>query len=108
VLWLPPPHWINVSRLVLWMFTGLPALREYYQFVTDPTCKKFGTMVWLGFALLGLEILICIKFSRGMFPKPIPQEVIISWAVSLTLLTLGTVCFFIFKNMREVNKQKTR
>jgi hypothetical protein len=35
-LWVPPPHPLNIIRLCLWMFMGLPALREYYQFVSDP------------------------------------------------------------------------
>lgn len=36
ILWVPPPHPLNIIRLVLWLFMGLPALREYYQFVSDP------------------------------------------------------------------------
>jgi phosphatidylserine synthase 2 len=36
ILWVPPPHPLNIIRLCLWLFMGLPALREYYQFVSDP------------------------------------------------------------------------
>lgn len=35
VLWIPPPHKINILRLILWFFMGMPALRESYQFATE-------------------------------------------------------------------------
>ena len=36
VLWIPPPHFVNVGRLIMWFFMGMPAVREAYQFATDP------------------------------------------------------------------------
>ena len=35
VLWIPPPHYLNVLRLILWFFIGMPAIRESYQFATQ-------------------------------------------------------------------------
>lgn len=35
VLWIPPPHYLNILRLILWFFIGMPAIRESYQFATQ-------------------------------------------------------------------------
>lgn len=35
ILWVPPPHILNVIRLILWWAIGLAGTREYYQYCTD-------------------------------------------------------------------------
>jgi phosphatidylserine synthase 2 len=94
LLWIPPPHPINIWRLVLWASIGMPGLREYYQFVTDPTNKKFGTTAWLCCAVAGMEVLISVKFAPGNFPQPAPPVVVWSWGIFILVFTLGSVIFF--------------
>jgi len=101
ILWVPPPHPLNVLRLCLWLFMGLPALREYYQFVSDPKCQKMGSMTWLCTLVFCTEGLICIKFGRGMFPNPTPPEVFWPWVFFLVCGTVATVVYF----YRKENKQ---
>jgi hypothetical protein len=36
LLWVPPPHWLNTVRIVLVGATGMVAIRELYQYYTDP------------------------------------------------------------------------
>eukprot|EP01112_Ceratiomyxa_fruticulosa_P016204 TRINITY_DN4861_c0_g1_i1.p1 TRINITY_DN4861_c0_g1~~TRINITY_DN4861_c0_g1_i1.p1 ORF type:complete len:448 (+),score=87.58 TRINITY_DN4861_c0_g1_i1:390-1733(+) len=97
LLWIPPPHPINVVRLFIWSAIGMPGLREYYSFVTDTNTKRFGTMSWLCCAIVGLETLICIKFGRGEFTEPAPPIVVWSWIIFLIVLTTGATIFFTLK-----------
>eukprot|EP00026_Physarum_polycephalum_P008132 Phypoly_transcript_08210.p1 GENE.Phypoly_transcript_08210~~Phypoly_transcript_08210.p1 ORF type:complete len:481 (+),score=76.53 Phypoly_transcript_08210:162-1445(+) len=94
LLYIPPPRPLNIYRLLLWAAIGLPALREYYQFVTDPTNKKFGTMAWLCCAIVGVETLIELKYGRGQFPDPVPMSVIIPWSIFIVVFVVGTVVYF--------------
>ncbi|PIK56411.1 putative phosphatidylserine synthase 2-like [Apostichopus japonicus] len=36
VLWIPPPHYVNFTRLVLLVPVGAVAIREAYQYLNDP------------------------------------------------------------------------
>ena len=36
VLWLPPEHYLNMSRLVFFLFMGAAAMRETFQYLDDP------------------------------------------------------------------------
>ena len=55
VLWIPPEHYINLTRLVFFLFMGAAALRETFQFLDDPyvptfsvkrqTCFKSSTLI---------------------------------------------------------------
>lgn len=121
ILWVPPPHPLNIIRLSLWMFMGLPALREYYQFVSDPyvlapggrvwtqqtrsflsrKCKKMGSMTWLCTLVFCTEGLICIKFGRGLFPNPTPPEVFWPWVIFLVSGTIISVIYFYGKESQK-------
>jgi len=106
LLWIPPPHPINIWRLLIWSAIGLPGLREYYQFVTDPTNKKFGTMAWLCCATAGMEVLIELKFGRGQFPTPCPPSVYIPWLIFAVLFVGGFSIYFALKP--KLGKKKTK
>jgi len=94
VLWIPPPHPFNVMRLILWWGIGMPGVREFYHWVTDKNCKKFGTMSWLCVALAIVELLICIKFGKGMFPIEHPKEVIYPWTIFITLFFFWAIIYY--------------
>eukprot|EP01087_Luapelamoeba_hula_P013646 TRINITY_DN3901_c0_g1_i2.p1 TRINITY_DN3901_c0_g1~~TRINITY_DN3901_c0_g1_i2.p1 ORF type:complete len:500 (+),score=92.13 TRINITY_DN3901_c0_g1_i2:36-1502(+) len=94
VLWVPPPHPLNIGRLLLWLFMGLPAAREYYQFVVDPNCYRFGPQAWLCVCIFSMETLVSIKLGRGMFPMPFPDEVFYPWVVFLAVATVGLIAYF--------------
>ena len=124
VLWIPPPHYLNILRLILWFLMGMPALRECYQFATDPyvlsifihpfvsrtypfifrTCKRLGTMAWLSSAILSLEVLISVKFGKGMFPVPWPFPVVAAWSAALVVFFLWCVFYWGFW-IRRVDKK---
>lgn len=96
VLWIPPPHYINVARLALWCFIGSPALREFYQFATDSSCKKLGTMAWLAGAILLLEVLVCVKYGKGLYPNPWPRPVLLAWGAAGLLFALWCAVYWLW------------
>jgi len=107
VLWIPPPHPINVGRLFLWWAIGQPGLREFYQWVTDPNCKRFGTASWLCAAIMGTEALVWIKFGKGMFPNATPPVIFWGWTISAVVFLLWAFWYFgIRKPSQERSKKE--
>ena len=93
LLWIPPPHWINIARLCYYFFAGIPAVREFYQYVADPECKRVGAQTWLIAASILTELLLVFKFGRGEFPNPAPKNVVMFWA----FLLVGLVVYPIWR-----------
>ena len=71
---------------MLHALAGTVALRETYQFFTDPRCTKIGTQAWLMVATIVIESLICVKFGRNEFPTPAPRAVVRFWQCLVALL----------------------
>lgn len=107
-LWVPPPHPVVVGRLWLWWWICFPALREYYQFVTDPTCHQFGTMAWLSVAILATEGLINVKFGRGLYTAPTPPFIFWGWVTAGVVFSVWFSVFCWWKwreGTRQVKKE---
>merc|ERR1711991_821758 len=86
VLWIPSSNWLNLARLALWVAMGAPALREYYQFIADPDCKKLGTQAWVACACMLVETAISIKFGAVYFADVdvlVPTNVMALWAYAI-------------------------
>eukprot|EP00842_Homolaphlyctis_polyrhiza_P006232 jgi/Hompol1/660/HPOL_004255-RA len=81
LLWIPISHPLNVYRLLFFFFMCMPAVREAYQYLSDPKCKRIGMHAWVTTANIMTELLIIIKFSQGEFPKPAPRIVVILWTL---------------------------
>lgn len=92
ILWVPSPHWLNGFRLFLWSISGTPSIRQFYIYVTDPTCYRLGTQAWVTVAILATETLIVIKFGRGLFPEPMPYGIQVA-------LVFGLISFVVFSLM---------
>ncbi|KAI2798829.1 Phosphatidylserine synthase 2 [Blomia tropicalis] len=43
VLWLEPPHILNLTRLILFVFAGAVGLREIFQYLDDPTKRPVAS-----------------------------------------------------------------
>ncbi|EGG20962.1 phosphatidylserine synthase [Cavenderia fasciculata] len=108
LLWIPPPHPINIWRLFLWCFIGTPGIREYYQFAADRSVKKLGTMAWICVASLIAEVLLCIKYGGAEFWQiPTPPFVKYPWIIGTTLFTLSSFYYFAIHKRRQTTKSKT-
>ncbi|KAJ3307183.1 hypothetical protein HDV03_002694 [Kappamyces sp. JEL0829] len=81
LLWIPVSSRLNLWRLIYFFFICLPAVREGYQFISDPKCKRLGFFAWMATANILTELLIIVKFSPGEFTAPFPQEVVWFWSI---------------------------
>eukprot|EP01028_Stygiella_incarcerata_P006204 TRINITY_DN2536_c0_g1_i2.p1 TRINITY_DN2536_c0_g1~~TRINITY_DN2536_c0_g1_i2.p1 ORF type:complete len:176 (+),score=36.89 TRINITY_DN2536_c0_g1_i2:548-1075(+) len=97
VLFVPPEKPIHIVRLFIWLFLSIPAVRELYQFRTDPKCQRLGTNAWIALATITLEVVISMKFGRGMFNAPIPWHVYAPWMTCLILFPLWAFLYFRMK-----------
>lgn len=103
LLWIPPAHPINIYRLFLFFFMTLPAVRELYQYMVDPKCRRFGMHVWLLIANIITELLICVKYGQGEFPQPMPTYVKRLWmAIISSVATWSVFNFGFFQRKRKV------
>eukprot|EP00003_Mantamonas_plastica_P023316 TRINITY_DN4179_c1_g1_i1.p1 TRINITY_DN4179_c1_g1~~TRINITY_DN4179_c1_g1_i1.p1 ORF type:complete len:488 (+),score=115.75 TRINITY_DN4179_c1_g1_i1:210-1466(+) len=91
VLWVPSQNNLNLYRMLLWVSWGAPTLRQIYIFVTDPRVKKLGAQSWIAMAILTVELLIVIKFSKGMFTNPIPTHILKAWGISGVIFIVCSV-----------------
>jgi phosphatidylserine synthase 2 len=86
LLWIPVSSRLNLWRLLYFFFISLPAVREAYQYINDPQCKRLGMYAWIATANILTEALIIYKFSPGEFETPFPTEVKLFWACAISLL----------------------
>ncbi|XP_076437960.1 phosphatidylserine synthase 1-like [Babylonia areolata] len=88
----PPPHILNLFRLLLICVISAPTIRQYYVYVTDPRCKRLGTQCWVFVAITLIETIISIKFGAQMFKETVITNVLI-W---LLIQMLGSfLCIFL-------------
>ncbi|KAF9433652.1 hypothetical protein BGZ76_009172 [Entomortierella beljakovae] len=107
LLWLPPAHPINITRIVGYFLCGIPGVREAYQFLHDANCKRIGPQAWLLIFSVATEVLIVVKFGKDEFPRPAPQAVVNFWICFLTLLTAYPIYqFYIVPKLQEQRIKK--
>jgi phosphatidylserine synthase 2 len=80
-LWIPPRNSVVIYRLILWWLLAIPTIREYNTYLQDSKpVKKVGAYCWLSLAICIVELLICIKFGHGLYPKSMPLWLVILWS----------------------------
>ncbi|KAJ2448879.1 hypothetical protein EV183_005204 [Coemansia sp. RSA 2336] len=102
LLWVPPEHPLVIARLALLFMFSLPGAREYYEYYSNPRCKRMGAHCWMLIATLLTELLIVVKFGRGEFSEPFPRLVIAFWsAVALALAAFSLWQFVLMPRLRH-------
>jgi phosphatidylserine synthase 2 len=91
ILWIPPTHYILEIRIYIWGLLAMISAREYYEYVVDDSCKRFGMNVWLSHLILFVELAIVFKFSKGTFKEPFPDYVIYFWTFVFIILSGITI-----------------
>ncbi|CAH8461345.1 unnamed protein product [Schistosoma rodhaini] len=94
VLWVPPPHFLCLGRLIFLTLMGATAIREYFEYLDDPKCKRFGRQAWMIASIIITELLIVMKFGWDIITKPFPRHISIFW--SLVLIGLVSWTFWHF------------
>ncbi|XP_017461940.1 PREDICTED: phosphatidylserine synthase 2-like, partial [Rhagoletis zephyria] len=102
VLWLEPPHMLNLLRLILFIFSGAVALRETFQYLDDPECKKIGRQSWVLISIIITELLIILKFDFAVVTKPLPKHIFLFWVGAIILLVLWTLWRFVLRNFIQI------
>ena len=106
VLWVPPRNPLNTYRLFIFFLMVIPAVNEYYDFITRPEVNKLGVFTWIFLSCTIIEFLIIIKFGREFFDLPWPYAVKVSWvwAASATAVAL---CVWTIR-LKQKSKLKTQ
>jgi phosphatidylserine synthase 2 len=91
VLWLPPSHWILAIRIYIVGFLAMISAREYYEYISKPSCKRFGLNIWVAHLILFVEWSFIFKFSDGLFTAPFPWYVVWGWTFVFLLFTGITI-----------------
>jgi len=89
LLWIPPECKLNVVRLMIWAFVGVPSFRQIYQYMSDPHCKRIGHQTFLSLVILITELLNIVKLSKGEFHEEMPKHIKIGVAIFFTIYGLG-------------------
>jgi phosphatidylserine synthase 2 len=91
-----PSYHLVPLRLALWGVIAIPGVREFYDYVSEPTTKRIGTTAWVGTLALAFETLWIWKmaFHGGYFRQPMPLTVYYPWAWSLCAGTVWLAMFF--------------
>jgi len=69
ILWIQVESPLNVYRILIIALQGFPSAREFYQFLIDANCQRFGSQAWILVATLTAELFICVKFGRHVYRK---------------------------------------
>ena len=101
LLWIPVPNYLNALRLVYYFLICLPAVREAYQYMVDPTCKRLGMYAWMATINILTETLIIFKFSRDEFKYPFPEQVKIFWLLFICILIAYPIYTFLLSAQRK-------
>lgn len=97
VLWIPPPHFLCLGRLIFMWLVGAVAMRESFEYLDNPLCKKMGTQTWVTITILATEILIVCKFDWETISKPLPPNIMFYWIIGISLYIIWTVWHFYVK-----------
>jgi phosphatidylserine synthase 2 len=91
-----PAYHLVILRLVGWALFALPGLREFYDYIADPQCKRLGSMAWVGAVTLIAETTLIVKMARqsGYFRQPTPSYVGIPWIVATALFAVWALLFY--------------
>lgn len=102
LLWVPPTSPLNVYRLLIWFLIGVPAAREFYVFFDDEDKSRIGFNAWISAGVLITELLVVIKYARGVFVWTFPPHIWVNWGLFAGLLGLWFVLFFfVLRGWRE-------
>jgi len=110
VLWIPADHNILFVRINFWACFAVVCTREFYEYITNESCTRFGQFNFLAHLVLFLEWMIIIRNREDSFIKPFPTEVIVFWTfVGLLLISISVYlmrkecCSGINNKKRKIN-----
>lgn len=103
LLWIPSEHYLNLIRLILYVFMGLVAIREGYSYFNDKTCKSFGYQLWTCIAIICVEMMICVKYAKDEFKNPMPENIKLCWTIVFVLATIFPIYRYFLKEKLKID-----
>ena len=88
---MPAEHPICVVRILLQGLMSAPAIRQYYSYVTDKNCKRFGSQLWVFVLLIFSELILNIKFGLELFSNTQISKMVLWLLVNLVISVLGMI-----------------
>ena len=73
-----------VVRLIIWAFVATPSLRQFYQYMTDPNCKRIGHQTFLTVLVFVTEVMLIVKLSKDEFKNAMPPNIKTGFIVFMT------------------------
>jgi len=105
VFWIPPTHSILFIRVNLWAFLAMISVREYYEYISNKSCKRLGPFVWISHLILFIEWSMIYKFSDGIFTEEFPRYVIYFWLLVFIIISTITINLIIKDILQILGKQ---
>ncbi|XP_063723217.1 phosphatidylserine synthase 2-like [Symsagittifera roscoffensis] len=102
LFWIPPPHWLNITRLIILSFAAASSCAEYYAFTTNAKCVKIGHQAWILIAIVATEVLVVCKFSKNVITLPPPSYIILFWSIVISCWLAYAVHQFIVPAIAKV------
>jgi len=97
ILWIPPSHYFCIARLLFFLLIGAVSIREIFEYLDNPQCKKYGRQLWVLTAIVITEVLIVCKFDWKTITKPLPFHIVLVWTSITTGIFVWTIYQFWFK-----------
>ena len=72
-------------------------MREVFEYLDNPQCKKFGRQSWVVNAIVITEVLIVCKFDWQTVTKPLPFHIVVVWVSIAVGVVIWTIYQFWFK-----------
>ena len=79
VLYVPAEHDMLKCRVALWGLASIAIAKEWYEFISNDYCHRLGAFAWLAFYTAGVEVLVVVRSSAGLFTEPFPWYVKVIW-----------------------------
>ncbi|CBY38910.1 unnamed protein product [Oikopleura dioica] len=76
----PGHNWMCWGRILFMGLCSMPAIKQWYIYVTDPRCKRLGNHCWLYIMTVLVETLVQIKFGFEEFSRA-NISYILQWVV---------------------------
>jgi len=105
VLWIPATHYLLFVRVNIWAFLAMMSTREYYEYISNKSCKRLGPYVWIAHLILFIEWIMIYKFSDGFFHEAFPDYVKYFWLVVFLILSAISINLIVKDILRIIKKQ---
>jgi len=104
LFWVPPRNPLNTYRLILWFFIGMPAVREYYLYISDDNCHRLGANTWLAIGIAAAETLIVFKNSGNEFQVAADPHIWLNWVLVIGLFVPWFISYFFLFGPQRVRR----